>query len=197
MTYLSTQTTNGLTYDFSWDLQRYEQAVELGILTENDPIELLEGRITLRMPVGTPHSATVGHLTEHFFSKYFGVYKIRSENPVALPPNSEPEPDLVLAKLRDDQYYNAHPGPEDLLLVIEVADSTLELDRQVKAPIYAAANITEYWIINLRHRIIEVYLAPDLIQRLYTSVQHYRPGSKFASPLLGEITVDALLLPTK
>ena len=101
----------------------------------------------------------------------------------------------MLAKLRDDQYFNAHPGPEDLLLVIEVADSTLELDRQVKAPVYAAANIAMYWIVNLRRRLIEVYLAPDLTQRLYTSVQHYRPGSKLTSPLLGQLQVDELLLP--
>ena len=183
--------------NFLWEIERYQRAVEVGIFTKADPIELLEGRLILRPPSDPVHAATVSTLTEYFFRRYLDVYEIRSENPVALPPNSEPEPDLVLAKLREDQYYNAHPGPEDLLLVIEVADSTLELDRQVKAPIYAAANVAEYWIVNLRHRIIEVYLAPDLTQRLYTSVQHYRPGSKFTSPLLGEVRIDALLLPMK
>lgn len=179
--------------DFAWSLERYHQAIERGVLTEDDQVELIAGRIIAKMPIGKMHAACVGLLNEYFFDRLGRTYQYRLENPVTLVDNSEPEPDFVVVTRKEGFYKTAHPGPADIHLIIEVADNTLERDRQLKAPLYAAAGLPEYWIINLKNRQVEVYLQPDPAEATYGSVTHYREEAVFQSLLVGEVKVSDLL----
>jgi Uma2 family endonuclease len=92
-----------------------------------------------------------------------------------LPNNSEPEPDIVIARLRSDDYIDSHPSPVDIILVVEVADSTIRFDREIKAPLYAAAGISEYWIVNLLDNCLEIYRQPE--GGIYASIEIIEPLS--------------------
>lgn len=181
--------------DFFWTLDRYHQAIEKGVLTEDDKVELLYGKIVELMPAGTPHAECVSLLAEFFRDRFGKEYRYREEKPVTITERaSEPEPDLVVVK---KQSYGAnHPGEGDILFVAEVAQASLERDRTIKVKLYAEANLQEYWIINLRKRKIEVYLQPDPEQGLYASMNHYAENVTFNSPFAGEVIV-ADLLPEK
>lgn len=180
---------------FGWTLARYHKAIEAGILTPNDKVELLFGQLIPKIPVGEPHAETITHITEYFFEKYGLKYKLRGQNPITLPNHSEPEPDLaiVVRKKYNEKY--GHPKAEDTLLLIEVAKATLRLDRGSKARAYALANVKEYWIINLQNDLVEVHLQPQPADGLYKSTARYARGESFASPFCGETLVDDLLLP--
>lgn len=182
-----------LTDPFEWTLERYHAMIEAGILTEYDNVELIKGQLVRRMPIGDDHSSTVETLMEFFVSRFAFQYRLRSENPVPVFPNSEPEPDFVVAKKPIKRSRLKHPTPEETLLIVEVAHSTLQYDRKVKGPIYAEAGIPEYWIINLKARKIEVHLQPDTEETLYESVRSYSAGETFTSPFAGDVTVDDLL----
>ncbi|MEM9260071.1 MAG: Uma2 family endonuclease [Bacteroidota bacterium] len=180
--------------EFLWTIERYHQAIELGVLTENDKVELLFGRLIEKMPVGSPHAACLSKINLFFHKKYMEEYDLRRENPVTLPNASEPEPDYVVAYAKDDFYSEGHPTPPDILLLIEVSESTLYADRNIKASAYALAGIKEYWIINLNNRKIELHLNPDAEEGIYQSINHYDEDSTFASPFVGEVAVADLLI---
>ncbi len=182
---------SALVEGFNWTIERYHQAIAAGVLTEEDRVELLRGDLIEVMPVGEDHSSTLEGLGE-YFSNLRGQYRLRSENPVTLPDNSEPEPDFVIARKLPPNTRRQHPTPEDILLLIEVAHATVNKDRNLKGPIYAAAGIPEYWIINLNARSVELHLFPTPIGE-YGSVVHYAEGQTFESPLLGTTEVVALL----
>jgi Uma2 family endonuclease len=122
--------------------------------------------------------------------------KIRCQDPITLPNNSEPEPDIVIARLREDNYLDSHPTPADIILVIEVADSTLGFDRNTKAPLYAAAGISEYWIVNLVDDRLEVYSQPE--GDIYTNTQFVLPPRSIGLPHFSGISLDiAAIFPPK
>ncbi len=102
----------------------------------------------------------------------------RAEQPIALPPHSMPEPDIVLAKQRPDRYSDQHPGPEDIQLIIEVAESTLQRDRTVKARLYASFGIPEYWILNLIDRRLELYTEPTSEQGYLRRINNHSSSSR-------------------
>ena len=105
--------------------------------------------------------AAIDRLLQQFFSQLGDQAQVRVQHPIWLPDsNSEPEPDVVLAKRREDFYSERHPMPTEVFLVVEVAASSLEEDQHVKAPVYAAAGIVEYWLVNLREDLLEVYREP-------------------------------------
>jgi Uma2 family endonuclease len=136
---------------------RYERLVDAGILTGDDRVELLDGLLVAREPQGSLHAMAVG-LTRIALERAFGRgYHVREEKPVALDDLSEPEPDVVVVRgrLRD---YSTHPS--EPVLVVEVADSSLALDRLGKGGLYARAGVTDYWIVNLVDRVLEVYREP-------------------------------------
>ena len=141
-------------------VDEYYRMAEAGILCEDDRVELIEGEIVEVAPIGSRHAACVDSLTQAFGERIAGRAILRVQNPVRLSARTEPEPDIVLARPRPDRYRQAHPGPEDVLLLIEVADTTLDYDRDVKLPLYAAAGIPEVWIFNLVHERLEVYREP-------------------------------------
>ena len=134
---------------------------EAGILSEDDRVELLEGEIIEMTPIGSRHAACVSRLNRILTSQLGPTAIVSVQNPIRLNDRSEPQPDIALLKPRPDFYAEAHPKPDDILLVIEVADTSVELDRETKLPLYAKAGIPEVWIVALTQRSVEIYRQPD------------------------------------
>ncbi|NCO75182.1 MAG: Uma2 family endonuclease [Cyanobacteria bacterium] len=144
-----------------FDIEEYHQIINIGIFKEDYTIELIKGEIFEMSPVGFKHASCVNKLNQ-FFSLQFGHEVIISvQNPIKLNNNSEPQPDLVLLKPREDFYGTQHPTPDDIFLLIEVADSSIEYDRNVKLPIYAESKIQEVWLIDLNQNFLETYKNPE------------------------------------
>ncbi len=183
---------NVVAKDFLWTIERYERAIEAGIFTEDDKIELIYGKIIELAPAEIEHEYCVTISAEFFRDRFGKQFSYREEKSLLFENDlSIPEPDLVV--LKDINYSRRRPSPEDVYLVAEVARSSLKRDRTVKVELYAGAGLAEYWIVNLANRQIEVHLKPDSEQRIYASVNAYREGEKFVSPFAGEVTVADLL----
>jgi len=131
-----------------------------GILGEDDRVELIDGEIVEMAPIGPGHAATVGRCTERFGRRFADLAHVWVQNPIHLDAHNEPQPDLVLLRRRPDFYASALPTPPDVLLVVEVADTTLGIDRRVKLPLYARAGIPEAWLVDLQHRVLHVHREP-------------------------------------
>ncbi len=138
----------------------YYKMAELGLLDENQQVELINGDIIDMSPINSDHAGTVDVLTEELLLKLAGAAVIRVQNPLKIDSSSESEPDVLVAKLEPHRYRLRHPTPTDVLLVVEVADSSLQFDRAVKGELYAKAGIPEYWIVNLIDRQLEMYTTP-------------------------------------
>jgi len=151
-------TAKRVPYRFS--VNDYERLIEVGILTENSNVELIRGEIVSKMPIGDPHIACVNRLTR-LLVRAVGDEAITSiQNPIKLK-DSEPEPDVVLLMPRMDDYANGKATLAEILLVIEVADTSLEYDREIKLALYAENGIREFWIVNLIDGCLEVYRQPN------------------------------------
>ena len=139
----------------------YHRLGEVGILRREDRVELVEGDIVLMSPIGTRHAACVDRLNV-LMQRLFGDRAIvRVQGPVRLNPYSEPQPDLTVLKSRADFYASAHPQGIDIMLAIEVADTSLRYDRDVKGRLYARTAIAEFWLIDLQDESIEVFRQPQ------------------------------------
>lgn len=138
-------------------LDEYHRLTDLGFFTENDRIELIRGEIVEMAPKRTPHSVCNSRLLKELFILLDNRANVRGQEPIIIPTNSEPEPDVVIAQKKDDDYLSAHPSAIDILLVIEIADSTLKYDQETKLSLYAEAGINNYWIFNLVDNHLEVY----------------------------------------
>lgn len=144
-----------------FSLEEYHWLIEHGFFHEDERVELIEGVLHKMSPKGQRHAACLTRALRFFNATVGDRASVRAQDPITLPDSiSEPEPDLVVARRRDDDYVNRHPLPNDVVLVMEIANSSLEYDRRVKVPLYAAAGITGYWIVNLREDLIEVYRQP-------------------------------------
>ena len=142
-------------------VEDYYRMAQVGILGEDDRVELIEGEIIQMTAIGSRHAACVDRLTATFVRALASRVVVHVQNPVRLSELSEPQPDLALLKPRGDYYQERHPGPDDVLLVVEVADSSLEYDRSVKLPLYAAAGVQEVWVIDLTRDRVESFRIPD------------------------------------
>jgi Uma2 family endonuclease len=143
-------------------IAEYYKMGEDGILSDSygcgsRRTELINGEIIEMSPIGRLHAGCVNRLTNIFASRLSGLAIIATQNPVLLNNNSEPQPDLAILRYRQDFYSLAHPTPDDVLLIIEVSDSTLKFDREVKVPLYASEGIVEIWIVNLQDQVVERY----------------------------------------
>src|SRR3712207_333766 len=127
----------------------YYRMAEAGIFNEDSRVELIDGEIVDMPPIGPSHSDGVNRLAERFIIGLAGAAYVSIQNPVDLPGRNQPEPDIALARRRVGGYRGGHPTPEDVLLIVEVADSSIEYDRQTKGPMYARAGIADYWILDL------------------------------------------------
>ncbi|MEA5619996.1 Uma2 family endonuclease [Cronbergia sp. UHCC 0137] len=151
-------------------VQQFHKMAESGILSENERVELIRGEMIDMSPIGTRHSGCVLFLTNLLALLLGGRALINVQNPIELDEISEPQPDIALLKPRSDFYRTSHPQPEDIFLLIEVADTTVKYDREVKIPLYAEAKIPEVWLIDVNQEVIEVYR--NSIQGIYQDVQH-------------------------
>ncbi|MEA5513497.1 Uma2 family endonuclease [Nodularia sp. UHCC 0506] len=143
-----------------FSVQQYHKMLESGILREDDRVELIRGEIIEMSPIGTKHAACVNRLVNLLVQLLGKRLIVAAQNPVLLNNQSEPQPDVALLKPRDDFYETAHPQPQDIFLLIEVADSTVMYDREEKIPLYAEANILEVWLVDINAQIVEVYQQP-------------------------------------
>ncbi|HFQ92447.1 MAG TPA: Uma2 family endonuclease [Anaerolineae bacterium] len=142
-------------------VEEYHQMAEAGILTEDDRIELIQGEIVAMSPIGVRHAACVNRLTEALSRYFSGEAVISIQNPLQIDEYTELQPDAMLLRRREDYYVQALPTGEDILLLIEVSDTTLAYDRMTKLPLYARAQIPEVWLVNLVDNLLEVYRAPQ------------------------------------
>lgn len=173
----------------------YHRMAEAGILGEDDHLELIRGEIVRMAAIGSRHAACVGKLTQLFVTRLVGRAIVWGQNPVRIGQYSEPEPDIALLKPREDFYAQAHPEPEDVLLIVEVADASLGEDREVKLklPLYAEAGIREVWIVNLKASCVEVCTRPSGHQ--YQNVRIFHRDSALSPEMFpdAEIRVDDIL----
>lgn len=142
-------------------LDEYHRMVDAGILHEDDRVELIRGEIVQMGPIGPPHAAGVAALNRLLVQRVGDRGLVWPQNPVVILPDSEPQPDIVLLRPRADGYRRGHPQPEDILLLVEIADTSLRYDRTVKLHLYAAGGIREVWIVDLGGGVIEVYREPE------------------------------------
>jgi len=181
-----------------FSVAQYHQMIDLGILTDDDPVELLEGWIIQKMPKNPPHRAAT-KLTRNALEAIVpeGWY-VDAQEPITLE-DSEPEPDVVIVRGNTRDYLNRHPGSQDLALVVEISDSTLERDRTSKKRLYARAGIPVYWIVNLPEQILEVYTEPINLATVptYQQRQDYNLSDQVAVMIeghqIGSLTVQNLL----
>jgi len=171
----------------------YYQMGEAGILDEDDRVELIDGEIIEMSPMGSPHAARVARAQRWLERAAGDSIQVRVQLPVRLGPHSEPVPDLALARPRADFYETEHPTAQDVLLLIEIADTSIRYDRGVKAPLYARSGIAELWIADLKQRTLTVYRDPT--PNGYRSLQTLRPGERITVPGLEgvEAAVDDIL----
>ena len=170
-----------------FNVDEYYAMADAGILTEDDRVELLDGEIVAMSPIGSLHADCVGILTNLLAAQVGRRALVWVQNPIRLGERTEPQPDLVLAKWRS--YSSAHPGPEDVLLLIEVSDTTIESDRGVKLPLYARSGIREVWIVNLPAQIVEVYSEPAGSE--YTRSRVVGAGGELVPGALGDVSLSA------
>lgn len=166
----------------------YYEMAHSGILSEEDRVELLAGEIVEMSPIGSHHAACVDRLNKILSQQIAELAILRVQNPLRLSPYSEPEPDLALLRPREDFYAEAHPEPEDVFLVIEVAETSIEMDREVKLPLYAEAGIPEVWIFDLKARSVEVYRNP--VEMAYSVIERYTPKQQLSPQAFPEVKVD-------
>jgi Uma2 family endonuclease len=161
----------------------YDRMIDQGILKEDARVELIRGEIVAKMPIGDPHVACVDRLNRLLVLAVGDQATVSIQNPIRLA-DSEPEPDVVL-KRRD---FYGKPGPADILLVIEVADASLEDDREVKRPLYAENSIAEFWIVNLIDHCVEVHCEPRA-DGTYAEVRTVRAGDAIDVGAIPGVTV--------
>lgn len=174
-------------------VEEYHQIAKAGILSEDDRVELMEGEIVEMIPISSRHAACVDCLN-HLISHSLGeAVTVRVQSPIHLTEHSEPQPDLALLKHRYDFYADKHPGPEDVLLVVEVAETSQEYDREVKIPHYAQAGIPEAWLVDLKKEMIESYSKPS--PQGYKEVRKYQSGKHLTSHSITDLklSVDDIL----
>lgn len=171
----------------------YHKMAEAGILHEDIRVELIEGVIVAMSPIGDRHLGSVIRIHTMFMQALGGQALVSVQNPIRLSANSEPQPDIVVLKPRADYYATAGPRPADVLLVIEVADSTLGYDRNVKMPLYAGAGIADAWILDLRGDQLRVHREPRVGEyQLVTALGRDDAIAPLAFPAL-RFQIDELL----
>ena len=170
----------------------YHRMAQVGILGERG-VELIDGEIVVMTPIGSRHRACVASTNRALVKAAGDDAIVQPQGSVRLDLFYEPEPDVVLLRPRSDFYSSRPCGPQDVILIIEVADSSLEYDRDVKATVYAAAGIPEYWLADLNANVVWRYSSPS--SGAYRSVQPRRRGESIAPVLLPScvIAVDVLL----
>ena len=166
----------------------YHAMADAGIFSENERVELLDGDIINMPPIGDWHQASIDFYTNILPQLLQGRAIVRIQGPTRLCDESEPQPDVMLLKWRDDFYRDGHPEPSDVLLLIEVSDTSIEYDRSTKLSAYARTGIPEVWILSRDDRRIESYTEPS--EGTYSSVRHVRPTDTIAPQAFPDVTIE-------
>ncbi len=173
----------------SFTTEEYHRLYDLGVLTEDDHVELIDGDIIKMFAIGPRHSGCVKKLNA-ILNRVASSYAVVSvQDPVHLGEYSEPEPDLALLKPREDFYTQSHPTPPEILVAIEVADSSLESDRQLKLPAYARAGIPEVWLVDLVNGRVEIHTQPA--ESIYQEVRFVLRGQRIISKAIPQLDLKA------
>ena len=157
---------------YKWSVKDYHQIIESGVL-EGKSVELLQGEIVTMSPEKPIHSSRIDTVANYLRNKFQGIAKVREAHPVTLD-NSEPEPDIAVVRFEADNYSNRHPYPQDIYLLIEVSNNTLNKDLEEKPVIYAQNGIAEYWVIDLPHNKLWIFTQPE--QNGYANKQEIVTG---------------------
>ena len=171
-----------------FNVEEYYRMAESGVLRPDARVELLAGKVLDMSPIGPFHGEVTTYLTEVFAAASKGRWRTRVQNSLRLDEHSEPQPDLVLAKPIAETYRLRHPRPEEVYLLIEVADTSLETDREEKLPIYGRAGVPEVWIVNLGELTVEIYREPNFTG--YGSKTVLRAGDQARPLAFPDVAVD-------
>lgn len=176
-------------------IEEYEQLIDAGFLQEDERLELIEGEIVEMAPINLPHAVCVMRVHTLFYELTRENRKgcVWVQNPLWIPIRSRPEPDVVLLRWRDDLYASKRPETEDVILLVEVSDSTLQADRKVKMPLYARAGVREAWIVNLIDEVIEVHSDPANGRYSRTTQVGRGESLTLPDPVRSTIDVEAIL----
>lgn len=172
-----------------FNVTEYYRMAETGILSESDRVELIDGEVVEMSPIGSRHAACVDRLNQVFCLLLGKHLIVRVQNPVRLDEYSEPQPDLCLLQPRADFYAQAHPTPADVLLVVDVADSSAGFDREVKLPLYAQASVPEVWLVNLPAETVEIYAQPSAGK--YQKSREFKHGEIISSETISQLSLAA------
>ena len=172
----------------TFTVSEYARMGASGVFAPNDRVELIEGEIVEMSPVGSRHAACVDLLATNLHGQLQGRAIVRTQSPIQLDEFSEPQPDIALLKFREDFYRDAHPSPSEVLLVIEVSDTTIRYDREVKIPLYARAGIPEALIFNLSDEQLEYYAQPEA--GMYRVRRTLKRGDRFESSSSAGVVLD-------
>ena len=176
-----------------FDVAEYYRMADAGILHEDDRVELIEGEVVEKGHISCRHAACVKRAAELFRSLGGRAAIVSVQDPIRLSDNSEPQPDLALLKRREDFYAKVHPGPSDVLLIVEISETSEEYDRDTKVPLYARSGIPEVWLVKLMGNTVVVY--SQLRDGAYQSVREFRRGQTLSPGALPNlsVTVEAIL----
>ena len=166
----------------------YYRMAEAGVLAPDARVELIEGEIIDMPPIGSRHAGAVNHLLKLLGAAIGDAAVLTVQSPVRLSNISEPQPDLMLLRPRQDAYSNSHPTARDVLLLIEVSDNTVRYDRDIKIPLYAGYGVLESWMVDLDQQELRCYRAPH--SGGYLEVHAARSPGVLALPALNGVTVD-------
>lgn len=169
------------------NIAEFHRIGEAGVLREDDRIELIEGEMIEMAPIGSRHLAKVNRLARLLSSEIGELAIVSVQNPIALPPHNEPQPDIALLKPRADDYESALPTADDVLLVVEIADTTLSYDRDAKLPIYARYGIPEVWLVDITGQQLTIHREPG--PKGYNRVLTPERGDTIAPLLCARVTI--------
>lgn len=173
----------------------YHRMAEAGIFTEDDRVELIEGEVVAMSPIGSRHAACVKKLAALVRDRTSrrGLI-VGVQDPIRLSEHSEPIPDISILQAREDFYAGGHPGPEDVLVLVEVADASVMYDRNTKLPLYGRSGVAEVWVVDLVKNVVDVLSSPNA--NGYASQQRFERGATAVSEALPELTipVDEILI---
>lgn len=169
-------------------VDEYYRMAKGGVFSADDRVELIEGEVVEMSPIGSTHQGCVDELSSILASRLGRAAIVRVQGPIHIDEYSEPQPDISLLKPRRDFYRRSHPTPADVLLVVEVADTSLEYDRNVKLPLYARAGIPEAWLIVLTKESIEVHSEPK--NGKYQKLQRLKRGKKLTSATIPGLALN-------
>ena len=164
---------------YRFDVDAFARMGEAGVFNEDERVELIDGEVREMTPIGPPHAGIVNRLTELLVTHLAGRATVIVQNPIRLDRHTEPQPDLVVARRRKGFYADRHPEPGDVLLVVEVADSSVRYDRAEKAPRYGRAGIPETWLVDVEAGAVTVYADPG--PQGYARQQVRRRGERMAA----------------